>query len=38
MANILAVLGGPSYEALCAMYPADLMRWHDRALDRASKE
>jgi hypothetical protein len=38
MANILVVLGGPSYEALCAMFPAELMRWHERALARAPKD
>ncbi len=35
MANIFAILPGLSYEAMCAMRPAHLMTWHDRAIARS---
>ncbi len=38
MANILAIIPGMSFEALCAMSLADLMRWFDRAAARVKAE
>lgn len=38
MANILAILPGLSLSDLDRMPPAELMRWHDKALARIPKE
>lgn len=35
MANIFAILPGLSFESMCAMSPAQLMRWHQRAEARS---
>lgn len=38
MANIFAILPGLRLDDMRAMYPAELMRWHDRAIARSGKE
>ena len=38
MANILAILPGLSIEAMDRMAPAELMRWHAKALARAPNQ
>lgn len=37
MANILVIIPGVSLDNLSAMPPAELMRWHKRAVARAPK-
>lgn len=38
MANIFAILPGLSLTDMRAMSPAELMRWHDRAIARREKD
>ena len=39
MANIFVILNGqPSYDNLCAMSPAALWQWHERAMARRPKD
>lgn len=38
MANIMAILPGMSFGALSGMELAELMRWHEHALNRSGNE